>query len=276
MSNIFGALLGKPKIKEPISPRNQPLSIEVYSGPKCGKNFKFSYNLDECEQMIAIRHCPVCQTNQCEECLTKLHSTKRRKFHIDLYQKCISHKVEKIQFRSKDEEGNFIPKEKTEEKCPTTGELLEAYCVTCDLLICSKCSKEKHSSHKIETKDKAISIFKEKIKKNQKEIDRQSSDIKVAFEELTQFSKNLDQNYVETKETITEYFDTIKKMAEKKKEEILKEIDTNYSKDSSIIKDHLEKHNYLTKVSGHCLKEQSSLIDLYDAHRYSKDILKVS
>lgn len=154
--------------------------------------------------------------------------------------------------------------------------MLTEYCSTCDILICSKCSNDKHASHKKENKEKAISSFQQQLKKDQKEIERQVNDIKGANLELTNFSKFLDQNYVETKETITQYFETIKKLADKKKDDLLKEINANYEKDSAIVKENLEKHEYLTKISTHVTKDQTSLVDTYDSIRYSKDILKVS
>jgi hypothetical protein len=261
MTSLFGLFKSPPQQKEKTSPR-KPISLEVYSGPQC----------EECCETYAIRFCPVCNTNQCEGCCTNLHLPKKRKSHIELFQKCITRREETIQFIDREHEVTIHAP--TSENCVLhTGEMLTKECKTCQKLICGMCEKEGHLGHEMMTSTQAIQELTRRVFIDEKAVEKQLVDIKEAKQELTDQMTKLEQMHLDTKESINEYFDALARTAELKRASLLKTLESTHAKDVDAINNLVTGYDYLVRVSGD-LQKRETMIQAFDAYRYNKDIMR--
>ena len=167
----------------------------------------------ECEGTNIISFCSDCKNFLCDFCDRAHKKMASFKSHV-----LVLPKVAKT-----------IPKTK-EFKCHKhLTESLEVYCIQCESIICRDCGLYAHRGHKFKRAVEASDEIRKSLVSDSEELVAKLRTFRSHAEAVAKVEKHVTTYPDKLKAFITAHFEELHKMLEKRKEALLKEVDTQYN-----------------------------------------------
>ena len=168
---------------------------------------------DECEEPNVVSFCSECDIFLCMDCDKNHRKVKKSKSHMLVLPKQAKKK----------------PKPKSFECATHPSESLEVYCTTCKSIICRDCFLNDHNGHKFKRAVEASDEIRKSLVSDSEELVAKLCTFRSHAEAVAKVEKHVTTYPEKVKAFITSQFEELHKMLEKRKETLLKEVDTQYN-----------------------------------------------
>jgi hypothetical protein len=194
----------------------------------------------------ATKYCEECETNQCDECLKKLHTPKRRKTHLENLSDVIQN----------DLTNNICKRHKNKE--------VIGYCLKCNVKFCS----EDESSHVIfnhrTINIKEYDILINKYFTNVQNIENEMEFIKKKIINLMNEQNLLIENLNKDDKKINNYSKLLIDEIEVVEKETRKELEINYLEYSKILNDEIAQLNQEEEYMMKKIQKYKEIHEVFD------------
>ena len=168
---------------------------------------------DECEAANVVSFCSDCGNFLCEFCVQYHKRAAKFKSHVLVLPK---------QAKKKSKPKSF--------QCAThPSESLEVYCITCKSIICRDCALYAHRGHKFKQAVEASDEIRKSLVSDSEELMVKLCKFRSHAEAVAKVEKHVTTYPDKVKAFIAAQFEVLHKMLEKRKEALLKEVDTQYN-----------------------------------------------
>ena len=168
---------------------------------------------DECEEPNVVSFCPECDIFLCMDCDKNHRKVKKSKSHVLVLPKQAKKK----------------PKPKSFQCATHPTESLEVYCITCKSIVCRDCALYAHNGHKFKRAVEASDEIRKSLVSDSEELMAKLRTFRSHAEAVAKVEKHVTTYPDNLKAFITAQFEELHKMLEKRKEALLKEVDTQYN-----------------------------------------------
>ena len=177
------------------------------------ENFEPIRQCDECEAANVINFCSECEIFLCELCVQYHKRVARLKSHELVHPEQAKKKLKPKSFQ-----------------CAThPSESLEVYCTTCNNIICRDCALYAHRGHLFKRAVEASDEIRKSLVSDSEELVAKLRTFRSHAEAVAKVEKHVTTYPEKVKAFITAHFEELHKMLEKRKEALLKEVDTQYN-----------------------------------------------
>ena len=177
------------------------------------ENFEPIRQCDECEAANVINFCSECEIFLCELCVQYHKRVARLKSHELVHP----------------EQAKKKPKPKSFQCATHPSESLEVYCTTCNNIICRDCALYAHRGHLFKRAVEASDEIRKSLVSDSEELVAKLRTFRSHAEAVAKVEKHVTTYPDKLKAFITAHFEELHKMLEKRKEALLKEVDTQYN-----------------------------------------------
>ena len=167
----------------------------------------------ECEGTNVISFCSDCENFLCDFCDKAHRKMASFKSHALVLPKA----------------AKTIPKTKRFKCHKHLTESLEVYCIQCKSIICRDCALYAHNGHKFKRAVEASDEIRESLVSDSEELVTKLRTFRSHAEAVAKVEKHITTYPDKLKAFITAHFEELHKMLEKRKETLLKEVDTQYN-----------------------------------------------
>ena len=168
---------------------------------------------DECEEPNVVSFCSECDIFLCMDCDKNHRKVKKSKSHVLVLPK---------QAKKKSKPKSF--------QCAThPSESLEVYCTTCESIVCRDCFLNEHNGHKFKRAVEASDEIRKSLVSDSEELMVKLCKFRSHAEAVAKVEKHVTTYPDKVKAFIAAQFGVLHKMLEKRKEALLKEVDTQYN-----------------------------------------------
>ena len=161
-----------------------------------------------------------------------------------------------------------LPLKRRLSKCPSHDEELDVYCSTCEEVICTECSVDKHREHEHGPVNKYAPKSKEELGENIKMLKRHKNQVSSAIESVEHMIAQIPDQAKQTRSEIQEAFREALQVIEKRRQELLKSMD-------SITQEKLDDLEDQKKKLNSSLQEHTKLIDYIEQQLESENSTEV-
>ena len=168
---------------------------------------------DECEAANVVSFCSECEIFLCELCVQYHKRVARLKSHELVHP----------------EQAKKKPKPKSFQCATHPTESLEVYCITCESIICRDCALYAHRGHLFKRAVEASDEIRKSLVSDSEELVAKLRTFRSHAEAVAKVEKHVTTYPEKVKAFITAHFEELHKMLEKRKEALLKEVDTQYN-----------------------------------------------
>ena len=168
---------------------------------------------DECEEPNVVSFCSECDIFLCMDCDKNHRKVIKSKNHVLVLPKQAKKK----------------PKPKSFECATHPSESLEVYCTTCKKIVCRDCFLNGHNGHKFKRAVEASDEIRKSLVSDSEELMAKLRTFRSHAEAVAKVEKHVTTYPDNLKAFITSQFEELHKMLEKRKEALLKEVDTQYN-----------------------------------------------
>ena len=168
---------------------------------------------DECEAANVVSFCSDCGNFLCEFCVQYHKRVAKFKSHVLVLPKQAKKK----------------PKPKSFQCATHLTESLEVYCTTCKRIVCRDCFLNAHNGHKFKQAVEASDEIRKFLVSDSEMLMAKLRTFRSHAEAVAKVEKHVTTYPEKVKAFITAQFEVLHKMLEKRKEALLKEVDTQYN-----------------------------------------------